>query len=111
MMLSASPTKDLGFSLTELLAAVAVIAVVAMVIIARCTAGSSASKTAACEVIQGDIEVQCELWRHNTGAWPSTNLSDIGASIHYFPSGVPLCPATGSTYSIDSAGQVVGHNH
>lgn len=108
---SVTRTKHSGFSLTELLAAVAVIAVVAMVIIVRCTAGSSASKAAACEVIQGDVEVQCELWRHNTGGWPSTDLSDIGASIHYFPSGIPLCPATGSTYSIDSAGQVVGHNH
>ncbi len=110
-MLRASIEKTNGFSLTELLAAVAVIAVVATVIVVRSTAGASASKAAACEVIQGDIEIQCELWRHNTGAWPNTNLSDIGASIHYFPAGLPLCPTDGSGYSIDASGQVVGHNH
>jgi general secretion pathway protein G len=100
-----------GFSLTELMAAVAIIGVAATVIVLRSTAGASSSKIAGCQSCKGDIEVQAELWRHNTGSWPATNLSNIGADINYFPAGVPTCPVDGSAYAIDSAGRVVGHNH
>jgi len=93
------------------MAVVAMIAVVAAVIVVRATGGSSTSKTAACEAIQGDIEIQAEIWRHNNGSWPATNLSNIGADVNYFPAGVPTCPVDGTTYTIDSSGRVVGHNH
>ena len=99
-----------AFSLTELMAVVAIIAVVAAIIVVRATGGSASSKSAACESIQGDIEIQAEIWRHNTGSWPA-NLSDIGADVNYFPTGVPACPVDGTTYTIDSAGRVVGHAH
>lgn len=100
-----------AFSLTELMAAVAIVGVVATIIVVRATAGSTTSKSAACNAIKGDIEIQAELWMHNTGSWPSTNLSAIGADINYFPTGVPTCPVTGGAYTIDSSGRVVGHNH
>jgi general secretion pathway protein G len=100
-----------AFSLMELLAVVAVLAVIAGVILPRLTTGSSTSKKAGCETIQGNIEIQAELWRHNTGAWPATNLSNIGSDVNYFPSGVPTCPYDGTTYTIDANGRVVGHNH
>jgi general secretion pathway protein G len=103
--------RQLGFTLAELMAVVAVIAVVAAVIVIRATAGSSSSRSAACNAIKGDIEVQAELWRHNTGTWPATNLSDIGANLNYFPSGLPVCPVNAAAYAIDSAGRVTGHNH
>ncbi len=100
-----------GFTLTELMAVVAILAVVATVIVTRATLGGSTSKTAACNTIKGDIEVQCEVWRHNTGSWPAANLSAIGADAAYFPTGVPACPVTGGAYTVDSSGRVVGHNH
>jgi general secretion pathway protein G len=100
-----------GLSFIELLAVTAVLAVVAAVVIPRLTGGSATSKKAACETIQGDIEIQCELWRHNTGAWPTTNLSNISGNISYFPTGVPACPVDGTAYTIDSSGRVAGHNH
>jgi prepilin-type N-terminal cleavage/methylation domain-containing protein len=100
-----------AFSLPELLAVVAILAVLATIIVVRATNGSSTSKSAACQTIKGDIEIQCELWMHNNGSWPTTNLSNIGADISYFPSGVPACPVDGSAYTIDTSGRVVGHNH
>lgn len=100
-----------GFSLTELMAAVAIIGIAATVIVVRSTAGASSSKSAGCQNYKGDIEVQAELWRHNTGSWPATNLSNIGVDVNYFPAGLPTCPVSGSAYSIDSSGRVVGHNH
>jgi hypothetical protein len=51
------------------------------------------------------------LWRHNTGAWPAANLSDIGANVTYFPNSVPACPFDGTAYTIDATGRVVGHSH
>ena len=104
-------SRYLAFSLMELMAVIAVLAVVAGIILPRLTTGTNTSKKAACEAIQGDIEVQSELWRHNTGAWPATNLSNIGADVNYFPEGVPACPYDGTAYTIDATGRVVGHNH
>jgi general secretion pathway protein G len=107
------PTKrnPSGFSLLEMLAVAAVLGIVAMVIVPRLTGGSGASRKAACGTHRGNIEVQAELWRHNTGAWPAANLSDVGANLNYFPSGVPTCPVDGTAFTINSAGRVVGHNH
>ena len=100
-----------GFSLMEMMAVMAVLAVVAAIILPRVTGDSDSAKSAACHSHQGDIEIQAELWLHNTGAWPATNLSDIGADTNYFPEGLPTCPVDGSVYTIDATGRVVGHGH
>jgi prepilin-type N-terminal cleavage/methylation domain-containing protein len=104
-------TRSWGFTLLELMAALAIIAVLAMVGWSRMTGGQSKSRSAACKAYRGNIEIQAELWRHNTGAWPATNLSDIGGNVNYFPEGPPTCPVDGSAYTVDSAGRVVGHSH
>jgi prepilin-type N-terminal cleavage/methylation domain-containing protein len=100
-----------AFTLSELMATLAILAIVATIVLVRATSGMGASKSAACQALKGDIEVQCELWRHNTGSWPATNLSDIGAAGSYFPAGVPTCPVDGSVFTIDASGRAVGHNH
>ena len=100
-----------GFSLTELLAAVVIIGIVGALIATRVSSKNLANKKAACEAIQGDIELQCELWKHNTGSWPATSLSDVAANASYFPTGVPTCPYDGTSYTITTSGIVVGHNH
>jgi len=101
-----------AFSLLELVAVVAMLGVVAAIIIRRVEGHYDTGKTAACHVYLGDIEVQVELWRYNTGTLPASNLATIGADIAYFPGGLPTCPVDGSSYTIDTVtGLVVGHNH
>lgn len=100
-----------AFTLLELVCALTIIGILATVGCPRATKGQVEAKSAACQTHCGNIEIQAELWRHNTGAWPATNLSNIGASNAYFPAGLPTCPVDGSAYSINSAGRVTGHNH
>ena len=100
-----------ALSLIELMAVVAVIALVTMLIVPRVAGESDASKRAACHAHRGDIEIQAELWMHNTGSWPAANLADVGANSDYFPEGLPTCPVDGNAYTIDSEGRVIGHEH
>ncbi|HMO84684.1 MAG TPA: prepilin-type N-terminal cleavage/methylation domain-containing protein [Lacipirellulaceae bacterium] len=100
-----------AYTLTELMGVAAILSVVAAIVMVRATSGSSASKSAACQTLKGDIEIQCEIWRHNNGSWPASDLANIGASLPYFPQGVPACPVDGSGYSINGTGRVIGHNH
>jgi general secretion pathway protein G len=105
------PTRRCGFSLVELMAVIAILAIIAKICLPRLTAGRDSSNKAACYTNKGNIEVQCELWRHNTGSWPATNLSNIGADVNYFPAGLPTCPVDATSYTIDATGRVVGHTH
>lgn len=101
-----------GFSLLELMAVVAVLGLVAAVIVPRVTDSDESADIAACQVFKGDIEIQAELWLHNTGSWPTASMTTIGADTNYFPEGLPICPVDGSAYSIDTnTGLVIGHNH
>lgn len=100
-----------GFSYVEMMAVVAIVGVVAAVIVPRLTGGGVEARKAACAVLRGNIEVQAQLWRRNTGAFPAASLSDVGADVAYFPDGVPPCPVDGTAFTINPAGRVVGHNH
>ena len=101
-----------GFSLVELMGVLAILALLAGVILPRVVGSDERAKSAACATHKSDIEIQAELWMHNSGSWPSANLSDIGADTNYFPSGLPTCPVDGTSYAIDPlTGRVSGHNH
>jgi general secretion pathway protein G len=101
-----------GFSLVELIGVVAILALLAGIILPRVLGSNDNANIAACETHKSHIEVQAELWMHNTGTWPAANLSNIGADVNYFPQGLPVCPVDGSAYTIDnSTGRVIGHNH
>ena len=101
-----------AFSLVELIAVVVIVGVLATVIVQRLVLHHEGAETAACYVNKGDIEIQVELWRHNTGSWPASNLATIGTDLNYFTEGVPTCPVDSSAYTIDTAtGLVIGHNH
>jgi prepilin-type N-terminal cleavage/methylation domain-containing protein len=101
-----------GHSLVELLAVVAILAIVATALIARLAIYSTDSHETACYVNQGDIEVQAQLWYRNQGTWPAANLSTFASNTKYFPDGhLPICP-TGGTYSFNSAtGKVTCSHH
>ncbi len=91
---------------------IAILGIVAAVIVPRIVGGSDTTDIAACYVYKGDVEIQAEIWNHNTGSWPAANLAAIGADIDYFPEGLPICPVDGTAYTIDATtGLVVGHSH
>jgi len=104
--------SKLAFSLLELIAVIAILGAIATVIVTRVAGNTDAADIAACHVYKGDIEIQAELWNHNTGAWPAVNLATIGVDWNYFPEGLPTCPVDDTAYTIDTAtGLVVGHSH
>ena len=101
-----------AFSLTELLAITTLLGVIAAIVVPRVYGRMDSAKANACHVHKGDIEIQAELWMSNTGSWPATNLSAVGADVNYFPEGLPTCPVDGTNYTLDTAtGLVIGHNH
>jgi type II secretory pathway pseudopilin PulG len=99
-------------SLTELMAVIGILGILAVLIVPRVAGHRDSSVRAACNANQGDIEMQVKLWRRNQGSYPAANLSDIGANPAYFPSGLPVCPVDGTAYTINTtSGLVVGHTH
>jgi general secretion pathway protein G len=105
-------TKTSGFSLTELMAVLALLGVLASLIVPRVIGHLGSANRAACNLNQGEIELQTKLWRRNHGGYPAANLSNVGADASYFPQGLPTCPVDGTAYTIDTtSGLVTGHTH
>jgi prepilin-type N-terminal cleavage/methylation domain-containing protein len=101
-----------GISLHEMLAAIAILGILAMIALPRLSNHGEQAKTHACHVQRGNIEIQAQLWFRNRGTWPANDLSDLGAHSDYFPEGLPACPVDGSPYQLDSnTHRVLGHAH
>jgi prepilin-type N-terminal cleavage/methylation domain-containing protein len=101
-----------GFTLTELMAVLALLGLLAALIVPRVVGHYDDTRRSACELNQGEIELQVKLWRRNHGSYPAADLSNIGAAAAYFPVGLPTCPVDGSAYTIDTtSGTVIGHTH
>ena len=94
------------------MAVLVILGVLAALIVPRVGSHQDTSKKAACYANQGDIELQVKLWKRTNGSYPAANLSDIGADITNFPSGLPVCPVDGTAYTISTTtGLVSGHTH
>ena len=101
-----------AFSLPELLAVVAILAIIAAFIIPRAASQVDDARRNACFTNQGEIELQLKLWRRNNGSYPAADLSNIESNAAYFPAGLPTCPVDGAAYTIDTtSGLVDGHTH
>ena len=108
----ARPPRRHALSLTELMAVLGILGVLAALIVPRVVSHHDTSTRASCHTQQGEIELQVKLWRRNEGTYPAANLSNIGADSAYFPSGLPVCPVDGTAYTIDTtSGLVNGHTH
>jgi prepilin-type N-terminal cleavage/methylation domain-containing protein len=103
-----------GFTLIEILFVITVVAILAAIVIPRLTTSATTAKEAACDANISNINTQVERWYFDNGSWPANDLSDIGADNDYFPSGIPTCPVTGSSYNLSATTHRViddDHNH
>jgi len=106
------PPGRAGFSLIEVVAAVALLALIVAISIPFLSKPSEDVKQNTCYMNKGEIEVQAQLWFRNKGNWPAADLRDIGSDRRYFPDGLPTCPEDGSSYRLNRrTGKVVGHTH
>jgi prepilin-type N-terminal cleavage/methylation domain-containing protein len=101
-----------GFSLMELLTVILMLGIMAAMVISRLTSVDDNADQQACFCQKAQIEVQCQLFRRNTGAFPTSTLSNISGNTAYFPSALPTCPVDGSAYTINTTtGRISGHTH
>jgi prepilin-type N-terminal cleavage/methylation domain-containing protein len=109
----ASRTKrSRGFSLLELLIVVVILGILAAIIIPRFTVSADEAKKNSCAQNIANINTQVERWYFEKGAWPMTDLTNIGADPSYFPDGIAKCPLTGAAYALDATTHHVGgHTH
>ncbi|MCI0332168.1 MAG: hypothetical protein L0228_02950 [Planctomycetes bacterium] len=103
--------EDRGaLSLLELLAAVTILGIIAVLIVSRVTAGTDRAKETSCHHTRAEINITVERYYLHTGIWPANDLSDIAADPNYFPEGILPCPVTGAAYRLDPAThRVIGH--
>jgi type II secretory pathway pseudopilin PulG len=94
----------------ELLAVVMILGVIAALVLPRIMLSTDTSKISTCHHNRSEINITVEQYYLNTGSWPADDLSDIGADLDYFPSGVPACPVSGAAYTLDPVThRVIGH--
>ena len=94
--------KRFAFSLLELLAVVTILGVIAAIIVPRVTASSATAKTKVRDHQKATINAAVEQYYVDNNVWPANNLSDIGANVNYFPSGIPTNPVDGSAYTLNA---------
>ena len=98
-----------GFTLVEVLLVIIIVGILAAITIPRILYNAAQARNQACKSNISAINAQVELWRLNTGNWPSTNLNDIFASADYFPENTVNCPvlagdtpAHSAAYTLDA---------
>jgi len=89
-----------GFTLLELLLVITLIGALVLVSITRIAESSVSAKEKTCYHHRAQISSALERYIATTGNLP-TALSDVDTD-DYFPGGIPTCPVTGSTYSLNT---------
>ena len=92
-----------GFSRLELLAVVTILGIIAVVVVPRISVSSTSAKTQSDKQNKSVINGAVERWYFEKGTYPAANLSDIGADITFFPSGLPTNPTNGAAYTLNAA--------
>ena len=86
----------------ELLAVVTILGIIAAIIVPRVAMSSDTAKAKVAAHHKATINSAVERWYVEKGAWPAADLSDIGADLNYFPSGIPTNPVDNSAYTINA---------
>lgn len=100
--------KKTAFSMIELLAVVTILGFIAALIVPRVGASSTLAKEKSCFHNRAEINVAIEMFYSVNGTFP-TAITDID-TVDVFPEGIPTCPVTGVTYTINATThRVQGH--
>ncbi len=112
-MCSDRPAKhSSGFTLIEVLTAVALAGVVVLVVLPRVANIGTDARKQTCYTLKGNIDVQVQLWFREKAAWPASDLNDIAADGAHFPEGISRCPVDRTAYTLDATThRVQGHVH
>ena len=101
-----------AFTLLELLIVIVILGILAAVVIPRFQASAADARKNACAQNVCNINRQSERYYFEKGTWPAADLSDVGADVEFFPSGIPVCPVTGAAYTLDATShRITGHSH
>ena len=101
-----------GFTLLELLIAVAIVGILAAIVLARLSLTGLETKKKMCAQYIAQINTQVERWYFEKSQWPQNDLSDIASDSNFFPEGFPICPVDDSSYALDSdTHRVQPHSH
>jgi prepilin-type N-terminal cleavage/methylation domain-containing protein len=92
-----------GFSLLELLAVVTIVGIIAAIVVPRVSVATDTSKSTVDRHCRATINGAIERWFLEKGTWPAADLSDIATDLNYFPSGLPVSPVDGSTYTMNTS--------
>ncbi len=93
--------RSTGFSLMEIMVALAIVALMATVASHQYFTAVRDAKKNTSDLVQADIEMQVERFYRDHGRYPNRYLSDIGRMSNYFPDGVPRCPIDNRAFGID----------
>ena len=100
--------RNFGFTLLELMLVVILLGIIAAIVLPRVIGSADDAKVKTCHHNRVEINSAIERYQVVNGSFP-TDLSDL-ESAEYFPIGIPVCPVTGSTYTMNSTtNRVEGH--
>jgi prepilin-type N-terminal cleavage/methylation domain-containing protein len=102
--------RPTAFSLLELIAVVVILGIIATLILPRASAARNEAAEKACYHNRMLINSAVERYAVSTGSNPP-DLDALANDPDYFPQGIPVCPVSGSAYTLNPATQrVVGHS-
>jgi prepilin-type N-terminal cleavage/methylation domain-containing protein len=96
-----------GFSLLELMTVVIILGVIAAIIMPRIWSSRREAAEKACYHNRLLINSAVERYALDTGDYPAS-LNDLSVP-NYFPEGIPVCPISGSAYTLNGMNRVDGH--
>jgi competence protein ComGC len=105
-----SNTNRLGFTLMEIMAALVIASLVAVIGIQYLRPSGEASKQKSCNLTREMLQNDTQRYSEVTGAMPAADLNEL-VSPQYSGLVLPTCPVTNEAYRLDRTGMVICPTH